>query len=64
MVDVRTFEGHHIGDQTVLIMQLLILLGSHGGIVVPAEGVQGFGYKSEGIISIQAAITFELLDQL
>ncbi|MNC83193.1 hypothetical protein D3C75_1370240 [compost metagenome] len=58
------FEGHHIGNQAVLVMQLLVLLGGHGGVPVPTEGVQGFLDKNLGIVGIQAAITLELLDQL
>gem|GEM_PF-4452509 len=45
-------------------MQLLVLLGGDGGVVVPAEGLQGLLYESLSICGIQAAIAFVLLDQM
>ncbi|MNN06556.1 hypothetical protein D3C81_1193490 [compost metagenome] len=43
---------------------MLVLLGGHRGVPVPAEGVQGFVDKRQGIVGIQATIALELLDQL
>ncbi len=56
VVDVRAFEGHHVGNQAVLVMQLLILRGRDRGVLVPAEGVQGFTNELAGIGLVQAAI--------
>ena len=61
---MRALEGHHIGDQAVLVVQLLVLLGSDGGVMVPAEGVQRFLHEHLGIGGIQATIALALVDQL
>ncbi len=56
-------EGHHIGNQAVLVVQLLVLLGGDGGVMVPAEGVQRFLHERFGIGCVQAAIALALGDQ-
>ena len=60
---MRALEGHHVGNQAVLIVQLLILLGGDGGVLVPAEGVQGLLHECGGIGGIQAAVALALGDQ-
>ena len=60
---MRALEGHHIGDQAVLVVQLLVLLGGDGGVMVPAEGVQRFLHERRGICGVQPAIALALGDQ-
>ncbi|MNV97538.1 hypothetical protein D3C71_1926690 [compost metagenome] len=60
---MRALECHDVGDQPVLVVQLLILLGGHRGVMVPTEGVQGFVNKGVGILGTQATLTLELLNQ-
>ncbi len=61
---MRALEGHHIGDQAVLVVQLLVLLGSDGSVMVPAERVQRFMHERIGIGGVQATIALALGDQL
>ncbi len=63
VVDVRALEGHHVGDQAVLAMQLLVVLQADGGFAVPAERVQGFGHEFPRAGLVQAALGFEARGQ-
>jgi hypothetical protein len=47
VVDVRTLEADHAGDQSVSIMQAVIEAGVDIGLAVPAKGLPGF--LDEGI---------------
>lgn len=64
VVDVWALEGHDIGDQAMLVVQLLVLLGRDSGVLVPAEGVQRFLHERIGIAGAQAAVALALGDQL
>lgn len=63
VVDVRALEGHHIGDQAVLVVQLLVLLGRDGSVLVPAEGVQRFLHERLCIRGVKATLALTLGDQ-
>lgn len=63
VVDVRTLECHHVGDQPMLGAELLILLGGDGGAVVPAKGFQGLFDELQGLRFGQAPLGFGMLDE-
>ncbi|MNN76479.1 hypothetical protein D3C81_1928620 [compost metagenome] len=61
---MRPLERHHVSDQAVLVVQLLVLLGGDRCILVPAEGMQGLLHEFLGVGRVQAAIALALGDQL
>ncbi|MCY1301838.1 hypothetical protein D9M70_514720 [compost metagenome] len=61
---MRPLERDHIGDQPVLIVQPLVLLGGHGRLGVPAERFQGLFYEVIGVLFVQTAVALESRDQL
>ena len=64
MVDVRALEAHHIGHQAVGLLQGLVGGGIHGGVAVPAEGLQGLLHKGVGVAAVQASVTLGLGNEL
>ena len=63
VVDVRPLEADYIGDQAVGLVQLVIGGGIHGGLAVPAEGLQRFAHKFIGLRVAQATGGFALGNQ-
>ncbi len=63
MVDVRTSKRHHISDQAMLSVELLVVVQRNGRRVVPAKGFQRLLNELGRIGFAQAAVCFMLLDQ-
>ncbi|MNH08111.1 hypothetical protein D3C78_1596770 [compost metagenome] len=58
MVDMWPFEGDDIGDQAMLIVQLLIFTGADGGQTVPTKGFERLGDEFLRLLGIQPALDF------
>lgn len=64
MVDVRASEAHHVGDQSMGVMELLVDLKAHRRFAMPTEGIEGFAHKLLRLCDGQVALGFENADEL
>ncbi|KAG1170395.1 hypothetical protein G6F35_017219 [Rhizopus arrhizus] len=63
MVDVRSLEGHHIGNQAMLAVQFPVVIQADRRLAVPAEGMQRFGDEFPAVGVVQAALRLEAASQ-
>ena len=63
VVDVRALEADHVGDQAVGLVQRVVGGAVHGGLAVPAEGLQRLADEFIGLGIGEAAVGLGLGDQ-
>ena len=63
VVNVRPAKSHHVGNQAMLGVQLLILLQRDRRRVVPAESFQRLLHKLVGMLRAEATVALVLLNQ-
>ncbi|MNV43860.1 hypothetical protein D3C71_1355930 [compost metagenome] len=60
---MRTAEADHVGNQAVRVVQGVVGGQRHGGVAVPAEGLQRCDDEAAGVFFAEATVALGLVDQ-
>jgi hypothetical protein len=63
MVDVRSAKAHHVGDQSVCMVQLVVRVRLDNGVAVPTEGFQNGRHEGGRRPRVEASVAFETVDE-